>query len=407
MAPIMKILIQILPTFSSDSKLPEHAKSAVYQPFTEETYEHVIQRPLSPPHPVKNHGDVMDSTSFGLSAVSWGKDRLDVFSSSSGNLTHKYWDGSQWNPSSDSLETLANWPAQDIVTTTWGTNRLDIFGIDTQGKINHQYYDGSAWQPSLSKPETLGGDCAAGLASTAVTWGKDRLDVFCTGPKGDLLHQYYDGSQWQPSDSSLESLGGSLSSAPSALTWGVNRLDIFGLNEDGEVCHLYWDGSQWSQWETFAEGSPGFEDSKTPLTVTTWGENRLDVFGVDAQQRLAHLFWDGSQWSQWETLGSEIQGKVAVSSWSTNRIDIIALHDEEKTYRYKYWDGSMWMPSPEAWYEKGSNFRFATNPTAVSWGENRLDILGISEGDSHLQHQAWTGYDWYPGPAEWEVLGKL
>ena len=404
MAPVLKIIIQLLPTFKITPGVPEHARSAGYQPFTQETYDHVIQRPLSPPAPVKSHGHVMDSVGSQLSVVSWGKNRLDVFGSSSGNLTHKYWDGSQWGPSGDKLETLASWPALDMTATTWGSDRLDIFGINEEGKINHQYYDGTAWQP---EPETLGGYCAGDLALTAVTWGKDRLDIFCTGAEGDLLHQFYDGSQWQPSTSSLESLDGSLISAPSAVSWGPNRLDIFGLSDEGDLHHLYWDGSQWSQWETLGESGPSFADDKVPFTVTTWGENRLDVYGVDNQQRLAHIYYDGSQWSQWEFLGGEVQGKVAVTSWSANRIDIVAFHDEKDTYRYKYYDGNGWVPGVKAWYEKGTEFRFANNPAAVSWGANRLDIVGISEGDNLLQHQAWTGYDWYPGSVDWEVLGKL
>lgn len=41
----------------------------------------------------------------------------------------------------------------------------------------------------------------------------------------------------------------------------------------------------------------------------------------------------------------------------------------------------------------------------ISWAPNRLDIFGVT-ADDKLLHQAWTGYDWYPGAEQWETLSE-
>ena len=41
--------------------------------------------------------------------------------------------------------------------TAWGNNRLDIFGLGTDGAMYHKAWDGTAWRPSLLDWERLGG----------------------------------------------------------------------------------------------------------------------------------------------------------------------------------------------------------------------------------------------------------
>ena len=41
--------------------------------------------------------------------------------------------------------------------TSWSGNRLDIFGLGTDGAMYHKAWDGTAWRPSLLGWERLGG----------------------------------------------------------------------------------------------------------------------------------------------------------------------------------------------------------------------------------------------------------
>ncbi|KAL8923248.1 MAG: hypothetical protein Q9172_003190 [Xanthocarpia lactea] len=427
MAPLLRILIQLLPSLSNTPKISTHTTSDGYQhepsiihvdqqqqqlmdlPQTSHSKEHRLiqvdqrqQQPIDLPH--ITHGNVRttedaDST---ISTISWGANRLDVFGLRGNNLTHKYRNGNEWGPAGSEVEILGNGLATPPVAVTWGVDRLDVFGLDDHNVIKHQYWDGTAWKPDVAEFENLGGECDPMYSIAVSTWGPHRLDIFCKGHGGELMHQYYDGSQWQPSAGSLESLGGSLAGSPSVVSWGENRLDIFGVTGSGEVAHLYWDGHQWSKWETFENSYGEFFGTRIALAVTSWGENRLDIYGVASEYLLYHKYWDGSQWSDWEYLGWQRLEGVAATSWSANRLDIVVKADAQ--YFYKYYDGHAWRPDVTEWYSKSPDFYFSSNPSVVSWGENRLDIFAVY--DHNLLHQTWTGDMWFPGSTGWEMIGR-
>lgn len=83
----------------------------------------------------------------------------------------------------------------------------------------HRDWDGSSWSADW---ENLG--VGFGSNPAAVSWGKDRLDVFALGTHSDMSHYAFDGSSW-----TLDALGGVFNSAPVAASWASGRLDVFGL----------------------------------------------------------------------------------------------------------------------------------------------------------------------------------
>ncbi|KAI4111058.1 MAG: hypothetical protein LQ339_000786 [Xanthoria mediterranea] len=394
MAPILNIIIKLLPTLPTTSKLRSHIEPV--QPS-----QHQVVHQQQQLYSSDSNLHATKDTKSTISAISWGPDRLDVFGLQENNVSHKYWDGHQWNPTNAGLETLGNGLATPPVAVTWGVDRLDIFGLDDHNTIKHQYWTGVEWRPAFHELENLGGACDGNSSIAANSWGPDRLDIFCTSKEGELLHQYYNGQEWRPSHFSLETLQGSLAGPPSVISWGENRLDIFAVTKDAEVAHLYWDGHQWNGWEVFTFAEHPFRKD-IPLSVTSWGENRLDIYGVGQNNALYHKYWDGYQWAAWEYLGN-MTGieSVAATSWSANRIDIV-IKVKGKLY-YKYYNGAEWKPMLKTFYPKSPYVTFRSDPSVVSWGENRFDIFGVSvNGD--LVHQTWTGESWYPSETAWEYL---
>ncbi|KAI4172289.1 MAG: hypothetical protein LQ346_008631 [Caloplaca aetnensis] len=413
MAPLLNVLIQILPALPGTSRWSSRTETPSRHPALS-SVKSPQQAILPPDTHTRAPARAPSIRGFydQLSSVSWGENRVDVFRLVENNVSHKWWDGHQWNPANYALETLGNGLATPPVAISWGVDRLDVFGLDDHNVIKHQYWDGTAWRPHTHELENLGGACDSQYAISPTTWGKDRLDVFCVGLDGDLLHQYYDGSQWQPSTGSLESLGGELAGDPSVVSWGKDRLDIFCVTEGGDIAHLYYDGSQWSEWETFKNAAVVFQPDG--ITATSWGKDRLDIFGTSVDElggRLYHIYWDGTRWSDFEKLDDENKlilpfGRASVTSWAPNRLDVVMKRTLGQLYYYKYYDGigQAWRPSTTDWYVKSDRDSFTSNPTVVSWGENRLDIFGISHDE--LLHQAWTGSDWYPDATEWELLAN-
>ena len=344
-----------------------------------------------------------------ISVTSWGFNRMDIYGlDDHGNLAHQYWDGYQWGPSYDKIEALGGKFKSPPTAASPGLGRMDLFQVGENGSLEHKFYDGTTWQPSADTFESLGhGLDSDGILAVTIN-GANPIDVFGKGyGTSGIYHKYYDGSSWQPQGDSLESLDDGetvLDDEASAVSWGPNRTDVFTVDTNLNVKHQYWDGTTWlSKWESLGDayllGVP---------TAISWGSNRLDLFGIDVSSgELLHLYWDGSQWSTWESLGSvsddvQLKGTVAATSWSKDRIDVVVLGTDD-AYYYKYWDGSQWQPSEKEFIAKGGNF--SSSPTVASWGENRLDIYGIGADDYKLKHMTWYGSGWYPSHDTFETLG--
>lgn len=354
-------------------------------------------------HAAKQHSYEIPST---LSAISWGYNRMDVFGSqsSTGEVSHKWYDGYQWGPSVDGLESLGGVQSPSAPSAvSWGSDRTDVFSTGADGGLHHKYWDGSSWQPAEMEWESLGGDLYGQFPLAVASWAVDRLDVFGIGTEGELYHKYWDGSMWNPSGNRSDNLAPDykFNSGAAAVSWGRNRIDVFGIGGTKHMLHTYWDGSQWAGIEDF-EFNGTFEGVTAPTAIAR-AENRLDVFAIDsASGTLAHKYWDGSQWSNWGALGGKgLQGTVAATSWGENRMDLVALGGDGQYY-YKFWDGHQWNPSVSDWYPK--NGSFVSSPATVSWGENRLDIYGV-DSDHKLGHQTWYGSGWHPAADKWEQLG--
>jgi hypothetical protein len=70
----------------------------------------------------------------------------------------------------------------------------------------HKAWTGSAWAPSQTDWGPLGGSFIS--APTMVSWGSNRLDIFGVGGDRAAYHKAWTGSAWAPSQMDWESLGG-------------------------------------------------------------------------------------------------------------------------------------------------------------------------------------------------------
>jgi hypothetical protein len=187
--------------------------------------------------------------------------------------------------------------------TAWGQNRLDIFGIGTDGAMYYKAWTGSAWQPSVLGWQRLGGDFISPPAVMA--WGENRLDLFGLGTDGAMYYKAWTGSAWQPSVLEWQRLGGDFTSPPAVTAWGENRLDLFGLGTDGAMYHKAWNDSAW--WPSVLAWERLGGDFTSPPAVTAWGQNRLDIFGIGTDGAMYYKAWTGSAWQpsvlEWQRLG--------------------------------------------------------------------------------------------------------
>ncbi|KAF9521382.1 carbohydrate-binding protein [Crepidotus variabilis] len=178
-------------------------------------------------------------------------------------------------------------------------------------------------------------------------------------------------------------------------SWGNNRLDIFVRGMDSSVGHRAWDGTSWSaDWDTI-----GGESLYDPISIA-WGPERLDVFIVNYQHELLHKHWSGT-WSEWENFGGTWVERPSVVSWGPDRLDVFVIGKDRKLYN-KSWDGHVWS----GFNSLGGQFLHPVS--AVSWGPNRIDIFGTSTTHT-IDHKWWDGTKGKWGPsgmdASWDHLG--
>jgi hypothetical protein len=137
------------------------------------------------------------SLDYGASAASWGANRLDIFGTN-GNpsnptgtrLYHRWFDGVAWGAEWRNIPPLGfSWLEMvgGISTVSWGPGRLDLFAIRWDRTLWHYWFDGQHWAPDW---EMLGSP-PFGLTGTpsAVSWGSNRLDIFALKVDGGLWHQ--------------------------------------------------------------------------------------------------------------------------------------------------------------------------------------------------------------------------
>jgi hypothetical protein len=260
--------------------------------------------------------------------ASWGPNRLDIFAvgAQDGQMYHKAWTGSQWYPSKTGWQPLggnfkAPW-SSDVVSwpavASWGPNRLDIFVHSrADGQIYHKAWAGTHWHPTTGW-QALGGAFGNGTVVPAVTsWAANRLDIFVVGQDYVMYQKTWDGSQWKPSTSGWQGLGGNLGWEPAVTSWAADRLDVFAMGGDRNVYHKAWNGSSWQPSQTGWQGLGGDGRIFTPPVAVSWGPNRLDIFAVSGTSDpmsypLYHKAWSGSSWQPsqtgWEGLGGDFDG---------------------------------------------------------------------------------------------------
>jgi hypothetical protein len=87
-------------------------------------------------------------------------------------------------------------------------------------------------------------------SSAVASWGSNRLDIFGLGTDNQMYHKAWNGTSWEPSQTDWQPLGGTFNSPPAAVSWGSNRLDIFGLGTDNQMYHKAWNGTSWEPSQT-------------------------------------------------------------------------------------------------------------------------------------------------------------
>jgi|GEM_PF-1613419 hypothetical protein len=247
-----------------------------------------------------------------VSAVATSATTMDVFAVGAGN--GPWWwhfDGSNWAPRAVFLGNAGLHPERvAAVCTNADTGQLNLFAAGAGNQLWH-------WQRASARAAAAwtmiprGGNLPRGAVS-AVSWGPGRVDVFAAAA-GNLVQHWWPagvgfGSDQMPVPPRGLEDGGVLPGSVTAVSYARDRLDVFGITPDGRIAHWEWDGARWHGPDHHGSGVRHGELSAV-ARVNPWPNSvpyrRLDVFGIGAGNTA--VGWPGSvntstrTWTNWPT----------------------------------------------------------------------------------------------------------
>jgi hypothetical protein len=349
---------------------------------------------------------------------------------SDSQMIYKYWDGSAWQPSQTDWEPLGGnfvsppSAAARNFTYTPAESQLDVVGVSNKGVLYHKYWDGSEWQPSQIGWDDLGPLPVPFAHPPAISGleGPHLVDIVAVGNDGQAYHKYLDGGTWRPSGM-WEALGGLIGRPAvagldiAAFNMGFN---IFGINSGGgRMEHKYWDGAVWQPSQT------GWEDlGGNFVNVASRGMSsnvQFDVFGIGNPSGLFHKWFDSNGWqpspTEWESLGIDfdyLAGNPAVVQLGDpfNRVDVFVGGLRSVVHNFRGYFGGSWLPNWEVL--AGNNDYFGCAPEAdgvypaPSTAILHVACIGELNGPSGytMLHKTFDSNGWHPSPTDWENVGN-
>ncbi len=259
------------------------------------------------------------------------------------------------------------------------------------------------------------------FAPAVAACGERSISLFMRGPRGDLLHRRRDADSW----GELRSLGLPLARVPgsqvpvpvewplAACSTGPGEIHLLARGPEGELLHGALRDHDWKGFECV--GVPaGFDGLPMGLAsapaACSRAPGRMDVFAVGAAGALLHATWDGSGFSEFESLGgidlpgvgpTPLAGQVSACNCGDRRMGVFA-RGPAGDLLLKWWNGSGWSPfsslgSPQ---ERDTVYPavqraapIASAPVACGGGTTRLDVF-VRGPRGDLLHSRWDGKEW-------------
>jgi hypothetical protein len=109
----------------------------------------------------------------------------------------------------------------------------------------------------------------------------------------------------------------------------------------------------------------------------------MDVFARGSDNALYHKWWFGTGWSGWERLGGTLTSDPTAVSWGANRIDIFVRGTDMGLWQ-KSWTGSAWID----WSSLGGTL--TSGPDASSCASGHLDVFGLGS-DQAIYQRGFSG----------------
>jgi Repeat of unknown function (DUF346) len=258
-----------------------------------------------------------------------------------------------------------DWPISACAT---GPGEIQLLARGPEGELLHGTLKDTEWGgfDAIGAPATWFGTVAVpmglGSAPVACSCLPGTMDVFALGASCDLLHSPWDGKEF----AEFESLGAAIADATagcpvppplSATACGVRSIALAARGVRGDLLLKWWDGTKWSAFASLGLASEPDQlypaaQVPTPLSgppvCAGGGSTRLDIFARGQRGDLLHKWWNGRDWTRFESVGCPATPEGALipftstsvaCAWGKFQLDVFARASDGKLYAAT-WSGN-------------------------------------------------------------------
>jgi len=263
-----------------------------------------------------------------------------------------------------------DWPISACATAS---SEIQLLARGPEGELLHGTLRGTEWAgfESIGSPAawfgTVGVPMALTSAPVACSCQPGTMDIFALGTSGNLLHSPWDGKEF----AEFESLGAAATDAGvpvlapiSATACGIRSIAVAARGARGDLLVKWWDGAKWSPFASLGlAGEPDqlYPAAKVPTPLSGpavcagGGSTRLDVFARGQRGDLLHKWWNGKDWTAFESVGCPATSQGALipftsssvaCAWGKFQLDVFARAADGKLYAAT-WSGSGPIATPQ------------------------------------------------------------
>jgi len=147
------------------------------------------------------------------------------------------------------------------------------------------------------------------------------------------------------------------------------------------------------------------------VAAVSRGPGTLNAFSRGTNGDLYHKYLSNSTWGpstyDWDDRKGQLQNAPEVISWGDNRLDVFAIGEGNGL------NTMSWNTSNQAdwgsWIPLGGSFSTKIMPSAVSWGKGRIDVFAVGKRDGILYRRFLdkNATNWQPFYGFENLGGKL
>lgn len=265
----------------------------------------------------------------------------------------KWYDGNTWFPSDTSWTSLGGRFSSSLEAISWDPHGVHLMGRDDDNSYLHAYADTRNGYDILNW-ENLGGNFTSEPVAISMRTHVSPYQIH-TPEKVSRLQtnqtlwlfgrdadERYSRKSWDGRWTGWSSMGGWLFGAPSIVKTSDTTFTIFGIDRLGALNHRYFEEFGWiTKWRT-EDGS--LLSTRRMQGSSFPGTDRYELFAVDTNNVLSPKVWTGANWGHWVEHFGPFKSAPAVVSWNGNRVDIFGLNADDNLV-HQAWDGVKRSPS--------------------------------------------------------------